>query len=136
MKDRLQLCLSLIFALVLITGCAAPSGEAKVASVHVLDKSFVRDSGGQPIEMKAIARVALQGKAGMQQDVACRPTYSNQFVETGAAAKETLDAQGAKSSEITLITPAGGRLDIGKWGVCCALGTVLESKTAATVCAE
>lgn len=132
----------LISFILLVSGCAQPgaqpaqAGENKVASVEVLDKSFVKDASGQPIAVKIIATVGLQGKGGSEQAYSCRPTYSGQFVEKGVEGKEKLEENGLKSTPVTIISTLNNRLDIGKWNVCCDFGLGLNEKKSTTVCGK
>ena len=131
----------LLVLLVLVSGCAQQqatqsAGENKVASVEVLDKSFVKDASGLPIATKIVGKVTLQGKSGAEQAYSCRPTYSDQFVEKGIDSTEKLDEKGQKTVPITIISTLNNRLDIGKWNVCCDLGSGLAEKKSTTVCGK
>ena len=139
------LVLSLI-ALVLFSGCSSPSSspssgssgsaENKVASVDLLDRNFVRDSKGAPVEIKLVGKVKLQGVAVSEQEFACDLKYSDQFVNQDITKKEKLAENGEKEVSVTMTAPLNGKLDIGKWSVCCGLGKSLDKESQKVVCTK
>lgn len=90
--------LSLVF-IVFLAGCAQPSDRA---SLEVEDISFIQQSEG-PVAVRIVASVIVTGS--------CKLSYDNNLVDVGdsVAGKET----------VTLVSQLEGRLDLGKWGICC-----------------
>ena len=142
MKSYFSHIFILLAVLVLVSGCTqaqppkAAIGENKVASIEVLDKSFVKDTTGLPIATKIVGKAGLQGKAGAELEFSCRPIYSGQLVEKGISSKEKLNDNGEKNVPITIISTLNNRLDIGKWNVCCDLGNELTQIKTTTVCGK
>lgn len=123
-SKRLILIFLFLFLTVFISGCAQ---AGKISSLQISSKSFIRDSTGLPIVVLLVGEVNA-GKDSV--DYTCKPTYSGELVDEAISQKTS----GGKDS-FTITTPASGRLDINKWGVCCDTGT-LDSKTSTTVCED
>jgi len=107
--------------------------DALIKSVTLLDKNIIRDSDGLPISVRVVSDITLSGEENTQIDYSCKLTYDGNIIGDGTNRQEIIDATKEMTSRVTLTEPVEGKLDVGKWDICCDMAS-LTIKTTTTVC--